>query len=95
MRDVAARAYQKKGELDRAIAEYEKLMTFDPESENRLLIPPVYHFRQAKLYEQKGWEGKAIEHYEEFLDLWIDADPGLHELEDVRERLARLKSQNP
>ncbi len=92
IRDVAARAYQRKGELDKAIAEYEKLIIFDPESENRHLIPPVYHFRLAKLYEEKGWEGKAIEHYEKFLDLWKDADPGIAEFEEARKRLAGLKN---
>ena len=92
IRDVSARAYQRKGELDKAIAEYEKLITFDPESENRFLIPPVYHFRLAKLYEEKGWEGKAIEHYEKFLGLWKDADPGTSEVEEAKKRLAALQN---
>ncbi len=39
------------------------------------------------MYEQKGWKGKAIEHYEKFLDLWKDADPGIAEVDDARERL--------
>jgi hypothetical protein len=34
----------------------------------------------GKIYEQKGWVGKAIEHYEKFLDLWKDADPGIAEV---------------
>ena len=46
---------------------------------------------QAKLYEQKGNAAKAIEHYEKFLDLWKDADPGIAEAEDGKKRLAGLK----
>ncbi len=30
---------------------------------------------------EKGWIAKAIEHYEKFLDLWKDADPGFVEVE--------------
>jgi hypothetical protein len=47
----------------------------------------------AKLYEKKNWEGKAIEHYERFLELWKDADEGLPKLEDAKKRLANLKSE--
>jgi serine/threonine protein kinase/Tfp pilus assembly protein PilF len=90
-RDVVARAYQQTGEIDKAIEEYERLITFNPESEERYLIHPKYHYRLAKLYEQKGWKGKAIEHYEKFLSLWKDADPGIVEVEDAKDRLAKLK----
>jgi len=38
-----------------------------------------------------GWKGKAIEHYEKLLHLWKDADPGLPEVEDAKQRLAGLK----
>ena len=47
----------------------------------------------GKIYEQKGWKGKAIEHYKKFLALWKDADPGIAEVEDAKKRLAGLKSQ--
>ena len=91
LKDTLPRAYKQKGDLDKAIDAYEKLIEFDPESKDRFLIHPKYHYRLAKLYEQKGWNGKSIEHYEKFLSLWKDADPGLPEVEDARNRLASLQ----
>ncbi len=90
--DVLARAYQKTGKLDKAIAEYERVMTIDPEDpDDRFPIPPRYHYRIALLYEQKGWSGKAIEHYEKFLEFWKNADPSFPEVEDAKKRLTGLR----
>jgi len=35
----------------------------------------------GKIHEQQGDTAKAIEHYEKFLSLWKDADPGIAEVE--------------
>jgi hypothetical protein len=44
----------------------------------------------GKIYEQKGERDKARENCRKFLDLWKDADPGLPEVTDARQRLAGL-----
>ena len=50
------------------------------------------HYLLGVAYEKSGWNKKAIEQYEEFLEIWKDADPGIPEVEDAKERLANLKS---
>lgn len=89
-RDVLARVYQRKGDLERAIAEYEKLIKFDPNSKERRLIHPVFYYRLAKLYEQRNLIKKASENYEKFLDLRKGADSNVPEIEDAKQRLADL-----
>ena len=88
--DVLARACHKMGNLDRAIVEYKKLLSFDPASQDRRMHNPVYHYRLAKLYEQKGLRPEAKKEYAIFLGYWKDADAGIPELEDAAKRLARL-----
>jgi len=89
-RDLLARAYLRKGDLGKAIAEYERLITFDPKGKNRRLIHPIYHYKLAVLYEKKGSTEKAIKEYEKFLEIWKDADQDLPEKTDARMRLGKL-----
>jgi tetratricopeptide (TPR) repeat protein/predicted Ser/Thr protein kinase/TolB-like protein len=89
--DQLARAYEKKGEADSAIAAYDQLIIFDPRSDNRRLINPLYRYRLGLLYEDKGLSDKAVEQYEKFVELWKNAERDRMELPDARSRLRRLK----
>jgi tetratricopeptide (TPR) repeat protein len=89
--DALARAYRTKGDLDKAIAEYERLTTFDPTRPERNWIHPKNHFRLAELYDQKGLRARAVETYRKFLDIWKNADPDIPEVVKAKERLAALQ----
>jgi tetratricopeptide (TPR) repeat protein len=93
LKDVLARAYWKKGLLDKASAEYEKLMTIDPKNQVRYLIHPLYHYRLGRVLEEKGDREKARLQYEKFLECWKTADAKHPEPADARRRLAALKSR--
>jgi tetratricopeptide (TPR) repeat protein len=90
--DVLARAYQKAGNPNQAIAEYEKLLTFDPGSKWRRFPNPICHFRLTRLLEDKGDKAGAKEHYRKFLELWSQADPGIPEFVEAKKRLAALNA---
>ncbi len=45
-------------------------------------------------YEKSGWNNKAVAEYEEFLDIWKNADPGIPEVTDAKERLRKLKANS-
>jgi len=94
LKDALPMAYRQKKDLDKAISEYEKLITYSPENKGRFLAHPLYHYRLARLYEEKGWKGKAIEQYDEFLDLWKDAEPGIAVVEEARSKLAELQKSS-
>lgn len=86
-----ALAYYKMGDLDKAQEEYGKITSL---SRGRLYYGDIFaksFFMLGKICEEKEWKGKAIEHYEKFLDLWKNADPGLSEVDDAKQRLAGLK----
>ncbi|MDH4271345.1 MAG: tetratricopeptide repeat protein, partial [Candidatus Aminicenantes bacterium] len=87
--DLLARIYAKKGDVARAISEYERLL-------NRVtagvpfFVHPLYHYRLGLLYEKAGEVAKAKAQYARFLSLWKDADPGRPEVADAKKRLAAL-----
>jgi tetratricopeptide (TPR) repeat protein/predicted Ser/Thr protein kinase len=91
--DSLASAYYKSGDIEKAREEHERILTL---TQGRLYYGDIYaksFYTLGKIYEQKGWEGKAIEHYEKFLSLWKDADPGIPEVDDTKKRLSVLKEK--
>jgi len=87
-----ARCYYNIGDLDKAEKEYEQIINL---TTGRMLYGDFYSksfYMLGKIYQEKGWKGKAIEHYEKFLDLWKNADKDLPELIDTRKRVAKLES---
>jgi len=89
--DFAARAYIVKGEIDKAIAEYELLISPDSGLRQQTLIQPHCRLRLARLYEEKGERAKAVKQYQKLAEVWKNADQDLTEVQQVRRRLAALK----
>ncbi|HEY5132257.1 MAG TPA: tetratricopeptide repeat protein, partial [Candidatus Krumholzibacteriaceae bacterium] len=90
MQDGLARAYAAKGDLDRAITEYKRLLTFDPTSKDRRLKNPRYEYRLAKLLEKRGASADALAHYMKFLEYLKNADADSPELIDAKARVVAL-----
>jgi tetratricopeptide (TPR) repeat protein len=88
--DLLARVYAKKGDIAKAIAEYERLLKLAVSTGVPYLVHPLYHYRLGLLYERAGEVTKAKAQYQKFVDLWKDADPGRPEVEDAKKRLAAL-----
>ena len=89
--DALAEAYYKTGDLEKAKAEYEKLTSL---TTGRTAYGDIYakgFYMLGKIAEQQGQKARAVEHYQKFLNLWKDADPGFPEIGDARTRVAALK----
>ena len=85
-------AYYRAGDLDKALEQCEDIISLTP---GGMFYGDIYSrsiYLAGKIYEEKGNNNKAIEHYETFLELCKNSDPGLTEVEDTRKRLADLKS---
>ncbi len=87
-------AYLEVNRLAEAVAEFEKILSrysWDRLASGTLAVKAYYLLGLA--YEKSGWNNKAIENYQEFLDIWKNADPGITEVEDAKQRLAILKKK--
>ena len=91
--DLHALAFLRKGETDKAISEYERITSLNLEiGLDRPLIHPLSRYRLARLYEETGQREKAVEQYEKALAVWNNAEEGLFEVEDARQKLESLKA---
>jgi len=86
-------AYLKSGRIADAVAQFEnQLKVFNIRG---LIWGGWYvklHYQLGLAYEQSNWNVRAAEQYRIFLDIWKDADPGIDEIADARERLKKLES---
>ncbi|HUU05179.1 MAG TPA: protein kinase [Patescibacteria group bacterium] len=84
--------YLRLGTLDKAAAKLERaLARYYYERFDEPILAVKAYYLLGLVYEKSGWKDKAIQKYEEFLDIWKDADPGLPEVADARQRLGKLK----
>jgi tetratricopeptide (TPR) repeat protein len=91
--DFAARVFMKRGEKDKAIAEYERLVSPEAGAREKALAHPFNRIRLAALYEAKGDLDRAVEQYAAALKIWRDADPDLPEVAAARKKLSVLKAK--
>jgi tetratricopeptide (TPR) repeat protein len=89
-------AYQRAEEPDSALVQYERYLNtpyINRFLSDALWLPFVYK-RLAELYEERGDREQAIHYYNDFVELWLDADPELQpQVEDVLRRIARLVAE--
>jgi tetratricopeptide (TPR) repeat protein len=87
-------AYLEVGKVGEAVTSLEKMLSKYTAGRAGIAVWGVKaHYLLGIAYERSGWNSKAIEKYQEFLGVWKDADPAIPEVEDAKDRVARLKSE--
>ncbi len=90
------RAYDQAGQLDSALAVYERAVAANGMSllSDEATSLGLTYKRIGELYDRQGDRARARDYYNRFVDLWKDADPELQPLvRDVRARIARLSTE--
>ena len=95
VRVFLGKTYLESGKIGEAVAELEKALSrYDDYRVGAPTWAVKAYYLLGLAYEKSGWKAKAIEQYEEFLDIWKDADPGIPEVQDAKERVKKLKAES-
>ena len=88
-----AKALDLANQPDSAITEFERYLALpDPGISTGRDNLAGTHKRLGELYDAKGNSAKALEHYEQFVELWKDADPELQpKVRAARARIEELR----
>jgi tetratricopeptide (TPR) repeat protein len=93
IRSVLAETYLEAGRHDLAVSLMEKaLLRYDLSRLLSTVRAVKTYYLLGMAYEASGWNEKAIEQYETFLEIWTDADPGIEAVKDARARLEGLRA---
>ena len=90
-----AEAYYRAGNLFSAQGELEKILSLHLGriGDGDLYARSLYTL--GKIFEQKGQNEKSISYFQQFLQLWGDADPGIPEVSDARASIVALSNPFP
>ena len=92
VRYFLAKAYLEAGKIGEAVTELEKVLSrYDENRASYAVWSVKAYYLLGTAYEKSGWNNKALESYETFLDIWKNADPGIPEVADAKERVERLR----
>jgi len=65
---------------------------YDASRRNNQTMAVLYYYWRAQVYDRSGKTQQAIDSYQEFLTIWKDADPGIEEIVDAKQRLTELQT---
>jgi len=95
MRYFLALVYLQAGQPDKAADLLEKaLLRYDEQRAARAIWAAKSHYYLGSAYEELGRGQEAIKKYQEFLELWKDADPGIAEVEQAKQRVKKLRVES-
>ena len=87
---VRGQAYLSAQRANEAVVEFEKILKWRGVVQNQP-IAALAHLCLARAYALKGDTAKARSAYQDFLDLWKDADPDIRVLEEAKSEYAKLR----